>query len=873
MNINFFLSFSNYKKTIILLTCILGMFIANSVALATAPTSGLVGYWNLDGNANDASGSSNNGTVNGVSSWVVGKIDQAFSFNGSSYVSVPHVSVLDPGSSLWSVSAWVRGTSGGSVVWKGSSSTNFYELAVSEGKAIFTINAGGTTVTATAISTASVNDGNWHLITGIRSSTNTADVYVDGVFSGTSTYAGSGTSIDTATSLIIGSENGSADFFSGIIDDVRVYNRALLVSEVSNIFNAVGSGDVIPPAADTIAPAVFLNVPLSGAITSGSITISAIASDNVGVVGVQFKLDGSNLKAEDTSDPYSTSWDTTTVANGTHTLTAVARDASGNTMISLGVTVTVANNSNAGCVYPAQILDLTNWKETLPIGSSSSPIEINQPTLATYVKDPYFVVNSGCNGVQFRAPVNGVSTSNSGYPRSELREMANNGTTNASWTTKSGVHTMFIDEAITAIPQTKRHIVAGQIHDASDDVIVIRLEYPKLFIDINGVTGPTLDANYVLGRRFTVKFVASDRQINIYYNGSTTPSYTLKKIGSGYYFKAGAYTQSNCTKETSCSSSNYGEVNIYNLWVQHQSGSSVPNITPPALSQGLPSSVLPAGTTQTTLSLATDKVATCKYSTVANTSYVNMLATFTTTGATIHSRLLSNLVNGTTYIYYIRCQDSQANTTTSDYIISFSIALPALTSGGGTSPSTASSSSGGNGGSGGEGTGIFISKIPQALPMPVPTSTAHIFSMYLYPGITDPEVKYLQIFLISQGVLVLENTTNYYGQLTTAAVTTFQRLNGIQQTGTVGPLTRAAINKKAGEIKSLTKALIFGMRNSEVTILQEFLATKEYFHISPTGYYGSLTKIAVQEFQKFNGIEQVGIVGPLTRAAINKQLK
>jgi len=230
--------------------------------------------------------------------------------------------------------------------------------------------------------------------------------------------------------------------------------------------------------------------------------------------------------------------------------------------------------------YPAQILDLTNWKETLPTGSSGSPLEIKQPTLATYVNAPYFAPNGASNAVLFRAPVNGVTTSGSSYPRSELREMINGGKDNASWSMTSGAHVMFIDQAITAVPKTKKHVVAGQIHDSSDDVIVIRLEYPKLFVDINGNDGPVLDSNYTLGKRFTLKFVAVNGQIKIYYNGSQAPAYTMSKTGSGNYFKAGAYTQSNCSKETVCDSSNYGEVAIYGLSVQHSTSNIVPEPTP-----------------------------------------------------------------------------------------------------------------------------------------------------------------------------------------------------------------------------------------------------------------------------------------------------
>ena len=72
-------------------------------------------------------------------------------------------------------------------------------------------------------------------------------------------------------------------------------------------------------------------------------TITANATDNAGVAGVQFLVDNNPLAAEDTTSPYSVSFNTTTVANGTHTLTALARDINGNTATSAPVTITVAN--------------------------------------------------------------------------------------------------------------------------------------------------------------------------------------------------------------------------------------------------------------------------------------------------------------------------------------------------------------------------------------------------------------------------------------------------------------------------------------------------------------------------------------------------
>jgi hypothetical protein len=79
-------------------------------------------------------------------------------------------------------------------------------------------------------------------------------------------------------------------------------------------------------------------------MVAGTIAVSAAATDDVSVVGVQFKLDGANLGAEVTTAPYAISWNTTSVSNAVHTLTAVGRDAAGNTSTSSAVTVRVRNH-------------------------------------------------------------------------------------------------------------------------------------------------------------------------------------------------------------------------------------------------------------------------------------------------------------------------------------------------------------------------------------------------------------------------------------------------------------------------------------------------------------------------------------------------
>ena len=114
-------------------------------------------------------------------------------------------------------------------------------------------------------------------------------------------------------------------------------------SATAGAVNGNSSPPPPPPPPDTTPPTASVTAPANGATVSGTTTVTANASDNVGVVGVQFYLDGSTLGAEDTAAPYSVSWNTTTAANGGHTLTAKARDAAGNTTTSAAVSMTVSN--------------------------------------------------------------------------------------------------------------------------------------------------------------------------------------------------------------------------------------------------------------------------------------------------------------------------------------------------------------------------------------------------------------------------------------------------------------------------------------------------------------------------------------------------
>ena len=94
---------------------------------------------------------------------------------------------------------------------------------------------------------------------------------------------------------------------------------------------------------DTVAPTVSLTAPTAGSTLTGSTTVSATASDNIGVDSVDFYA-GTTLIGSDNTAPYSISWNTTTVANGTYSITAKAKDGAGNVGTSTSVSVTVSNS-------------------------------------------------------------------------------------------------------------------------------------------------------------------------------------------------------------------------------------------------------------------------------------------------------------------------------------------------------------------------------------------------------------------------------------------------------------------------------------------------------------------------------------------------
>jgi hypothetical protein len=209
-------------------------------------------------------------------------------------------------------------------------------------------------------------------------------------------------------------------------------------------------------------------------------------------------------------------------------------------------------------LLPAQVMDLSIWKINLCTGTPST--QISQPQLHTYADADFKAVPC----VQFTAPVGGTVQAGAKYPRTELREMNKDGTT-AAWSTATGTHTMRLTQCITHLPAVKPEVVAGQIHDPNEYVILIWLSRNTLSVMYGGGPIGVLDPNYQLNTVFTVKVVAGGGFIDVYYNGVLKVHQPDSR--EGCYFKAGCYTQSNPAHGDD--PADYGQVEIIDLQISH----------------------------------------------------------------------------------------------------------------------------------------------------------------------------------------------------------------------------------------------------------------------------------------------------------------
>ncbi|MGO4890242.1 peptidoglycan-binding protein [Anaerobacillus sp. MEB173] len=186
--------------------------------------------------------------------------------------------------------------------------------------------------------------------------------------------------------------------------------------------------------------------------------------------------------------------------------------------------------------------------------------------------------------------------------------------------------------------------------------------------------------------------------------------------------------------------------------------------------------------------------------------------------------------------------------------------------------------------------GIVISTVAAGAFLAVPNVTdAALGDQTLRLGMDHPEVKELQEALRKKGYFTHHTSTGYFGEITRQALMKFQRDHKIQQTGVAGPLTLAALlgtsdkqvsvnettqaapksapspaPSQAAAPVQLTQLLRVGSSGQAVTELQNQLRAAGVFNQEATGYFGEVTKKAVEQFQNNNNLTVDGIVGPQT---------
>jgi len=222
---------------------------------------------------------------------------------------------------------------------------------------------------------------------------------------------------------------------------------------------------------------------------------------------------------------------------------------------------------------PGGNFNLSIWQLQLPTGSPGSPDTIQPAQLkgtSGYSNPSYFWTDKTDGSMTFWAPEKGVTTPNSNYARSELREMNANGSA-ADWTL-AGNHTL---SAQLRIPSVTKNVCVGQVHlgsGGSSTKPLLELYYrPNGDIYLGTENSPDggqtlhLVGNVALGVKWTYVINVTGNKINLTVNGTKT-SYSIPSSFNAYhqYFKAGSYNQS-----SSDSTTNGAKVKFYALTVTH----------------------------------------------------------------------------------------------------------------------------------------------------------------------------------------------------------------------------------------------------------------------------------------------------------------
>jgi len=225
----------------------------------SAPPLGLVSWWTGDGTILDFLGQ-NNGLATSQVSFAAGEVADGFSLNGTQYLQVTRSASLEP--ATVSVDAWVNATAPGPgkyILSKGgtadiAASYGLYTGMSAAGGLQFYVydGTGPTSYHLSPDAGGAVWDGNWHHVAGTYDGS-AVHLFVDGkeVGTATPTTAAIAYGLSDTNDLFIGDYNPNCascvqHHFTGKIDEVQVFQRALAASDVASVFAAGQAGECLP---------------------------------------------------------------------------------------------------------------------------------------------------------------------------------------------------------------------------------------------------------------------------------------------------------------------------------------------------------------------------------------------------------------------------------------------------------------------------------------------------------------------------------------------------------------------------------------------------------------------------------------------------
>ncbi|MGB2865283.1 MAG: LamG domain-containing protein, partial [Sedimentisphaerales bacterium] len=232
-----------YKQLIFLVSFV---FVPGLVLTSTgnAADTDLVGWWKFDETsgtiAHDASGSGNDGTLKGDPTWVAGKIEGSLHLDGDGdYVDVGRVGIS--GIDTRTIAGWARADTTAIPSWTtvfgfapdGSTDGTYFDIEVDDA-GNYVINVQGWEGVFGAV------DTEWHHF-AVTYTGDGGSWYLDGQYIDISEGA-----VGTIDRVIIGAKLEDTNFFPGLIDDVRIYNKALTLAEIKKIMAGPNAYDPTP---------------------------------------------------------------------------------------------------------------------------------------------------------------------------------------------------------------------------------------------------------------------------------------------------------------------------------------------------------------------------------------------------------------------------------------------------------------------------------------------------------------------------------------------------------------------------------------------------------------------------------------------------